>query len=147
MTYLFTYLYLPILTQTVFIGVKDCSTMKFHILHYLALCLLKSIQILPVDCTCKLTPQVKIADGKKENKRMEGLAVINTTVGTAMECFANCVENCQCKSINVCGKTCQLNAGNQEDKSLSDSSDCTYYELSWEQQISVSKLNTIIRTI
>lgn len=115
--------------------------MKVYIQHYLAFYLLKVVQILLVDSTCNLTPQVKFLDGKFQNKRLEGVAVANTTEETAMKCFAMCVENCRCKSINFCGKKCQLNSGNQVNKALSESSDCTYYEVSWEQQNTVSRLN------
>ena len=113
--------------------------MKLHIQHYLIVCLLKAIQISLVYSTCNLTPQVKFPEGKKENKRLEGYAVVNTTAETAKSCFAKCVENCRCKSINVCGNTCQLNSGTTTDKTLTDYTDCSYFELSWEQQNSVSK--------
>ena len=122
--------------------------MKFYIPHYLTFFLLKVIQIWLVDSTCSLTPRVKFPDGKFQNKRLEGLGVVTTTEETAMKCFALCVENCQCKSINYCGKECQLNSGNQANKALSDSSDCSYYELSWEQGGTVSRPNLhLIRQI
>ncbi|XP_028406479.1 uncharacterized protein LOC114528967 [Dendronephthya gigantea] len=108
--------------------------MKLHIQHCFLIYILESFYISVVNSTCKLTPQVNFPDGKREKSQIEGLVVVNTTSETAIRCFGKCVENCQCKSINVCGKTCQLNSGNQENKALSDNADCSYYELSWKTQ-------------
>lgn len=112
--------------------------MRLHIKHCLVLYLLESICHSGVDSACHLTPQINFPTGKQENSRMEGF-VMNKTSGTALECFGKCIQNCQCKSLNICGKTCELNSGNQGDKMPSNILGCTYYELSFDTQILVSK--------
>ena len=114
--------------------------MKLNIQYCFVLYFLESLQISVLDSARILIPQMKFPVGKRESNHLEGFAVMNTTSETAIGCFGKCVENCQCKSINVCGKVCQLNSGNQGDKALSDNAKCSYYELSWEAQVSVSKL-------
>ncbi|XP_028413919.1 uncharacterized protein LOC114536766 [Dendronephthya gigantea] len=104
-----------------------------HIQHCFLIYLLESLHHFAVHSACELTPQVKFPNGKQENSRLEGL-VLSTKSGTALECFGKCVRNCHCKSINVCGTTCELNSGNQRDKTPSNDQGCTYYELSFESQ-------------
>ena len=83
---------------------------------------------------CNFIPEVNFPNGRKAGKRLDGFAVLNVTDGTPVKCFAKCTEHCQCKSVNVCGKTCQLNSGKEEGAVLTDSSDCTYFEVSWIQR-------------
>lgn len=82
---------------------------------------------------CNLIPEVRFPNGKVAGKRLEGFTVLNTTADTSLKCFAKCSEHCLCKSVNLCGKVCQLNSGSKADAALSDTSDCTYYEVSWTQ--------------
>lgn len=108
--------------------------MEFTTKLYFTACLyFITINVIFSADTCYLIPQVGFPDGRKTNKRLNGLAIVNTTAEAPLKCFTKCAEHCQCKSINVCGKDCQLNSGNQADVALSDSSDCTYFELSWAQ--------------
>ena len=60
----------------------------------------------------------------------DGRMLTTKIVKSDAECFLECSLDCRCLSFNVCGKSCQLNAGSRKlaKNSLRRKPGCHYYD-------------------
>ena len=70
------------------------------------------------------------------NKALKNKAVTNNfafrnlTTKTVVECFLACLDDCLCRSFQMCNDTdCQLLSSNQFQSTLVTMTECTYYDM------------------
>ena len=65
-----------------------------------------------------------------KNKAMTNFAFRNLTMKTVVECFLACLDDCLCRSFQMCNETeCQLLSSNQFQSTLVIMTECTYYDM------------------
>ena len=84
------------------------------------------------DQTCNTCDQIDFNVEQAVHDRFldDGRNLTTKIVQSDTECFVECSLDCRCLSFSVCGKSCQLNAGNRKlaKNSLRRKPECRYYD-------------------